>query len=414
MARRWLYPLLLALPFLAMVVALEGLTTELQTFHGTDARSYHLPTIRLFADGLPFPGLERYPAAQSPLFHLLFAAYGKVVGFEIWKLQALNVLISYLAVLALFHLLTARLDMGRAKACALTLLFALSPYFFGASFILLTDNLAILFALLAIIWFHRSAQEETMRLFALGCVAVALALLTRQAFVWLLPVGLYFAPRKVAGVAMLGAAFAPLAALIVAWEGLVPKGSDPTSCALCPSAGESPDELHFRALGFTFAVFAVYAVGVLGPSLARRAGELRALLAPAGVGVALAVAVVLLVLFPLDFSPPSPGVPGDAGYLWRVSEDVPLLFWVLVPVGTVAAYVLGRRAGLRSLPVVFGLSFLAATLPVRLVYQKYFDPFALLAVLMLVRRGELERPSDWVGVAVLAAGFVAYAASFEL
>ena len=39
--------------------------------------------------------------------------------------------------------------------------------------------------------------------FAAGCVAVALALLTRQAFVWLLPVGLFYAPRKVAGAACL-------------------------------------------------------------------------------------------------------------------------------------------------------------------------------------------------------------------
>jgi hypothetical protein len=404
-SRRWLYPLALALPFLVMVAALKGLTVELHTFHASDARLYHLPTIMQFARDLPFPSLVRYPAAQAPLFHLLFAVYGKVVGFQLWKLQALDVVISYLAVLALFHLLTARLGLQRPKALALTLLFALSPYFFGASFILLTDNLAILLALVAIILFHRSGEAGSMRPFALGCLFTALALLTRQSFVWLLPIGLFLAPRKLPGAVLLAASFAPLGALVVAWGGLVPKGSDPTSCGLCPGQGNN---LLGRALGFTFAVFAVYAVAVLGPSLWRRRPEL------VGAAVAVVAGVLLLVLFPLDFSPPSSGVPGDAGYLWRTSESVPLLFWVLVPVGTLAAYELGRRAGPRSLAVVFGVSFLLSTLPVRLVYQKYFDPFALLAVLMFVRRDDLERRWQWVGVAAVAVAFAAYALSFEV
>ena len=225
-----------------------------------------------------------------------------------------------------------------------------------------------------------------MRPFALGCLFTALALLTRQSFVWLLPIGLFLAPRKLPGAVLLAASFAPLGALVVAWGGLVPKGSDPTSCGLCPGQGNN---LLGRALGFTFAVFAVYAVAVVA-------------------------GVLLLVLFPLDFSPPSSGVPGDAGYLWRTSESVPLLFWVLVPVGTLAAYELGRRAGPRSLAVVFGVSFLLSTLPVRLVYQKYFDPFALLAVLMFVRRDDLERRWQWVGVAAVAVAFAAYALSFEV
>lgn len=430
--RRRLHPLLLALPFLVGVLALQGLTVELETFHGSDARSYHLPTIRLFAAELPTPDLESYPAAQAPLFHLLFAAVGKVAGFELWKLQALNVVISYLAVLALFHLLSARLGLQRSKALALSLLFALSPYFLGASFILLTDNLAILFALVAIACFHRFGDEGSMRVFVLGCLAVAAALLTRQAFVWLVPVGLYYLvvsdvePRgKLAGLALLGAAVAPLGALIVAWEGLVPKGSDPTSCGVCPTRSGEGNGLSLRAMGFSVAVFGAYAVAVLGPGLLRRARQLRGprqprgLVTPLGVVVALAAGVLLLLLSPLEFTAPVPPAPGDAGYLWRASETLPgagssLLFWGLVPLGALAAYVLGRRAGPRSPAVVFFVAFLLSTLPVRLVYQKYFDPFALLAVLMAVRRDDLERPLDWAGVAALAVGFVAYAISFEV
>ena len=50
----------------------------------------------------------------------------------------------------------------------------------------------------------------------------------------------------------------------------------------------------------------------------------------------------------------------------------------------------------------------------RLVYQKYFDPFALMAVFFFVRPGDLERRWQWAGAAALAAGFVAYAVSFEV
>ena len=75
-------------PFLIGIAALKGLTVEIDTFHGTDAGIYHLPTILQFARA---PRLRAYPAAQTPLYHVLFAGYGKVVGFELWKLRLLNV-----------------------------------------------------------------------------------------------------------------------------------------------------------------------------------------------------------------------------------------------------------------------------------------------------------------------------------
>jgi 4-amino-4-deoxy-L-arabinose transferase-like glycosyltransferase len=176
MSRRLLYPALLALPFLAGIALLHGLTVEVHTFHGSDARLYHLPTILQFADHL---GFERYPAAQTPLYHLLFAGWGKLVGFELWRLRLLNVAISYGAVLALLRLLTRR-GLPQPQAFALSLLFALSPYFLGASFTLLTDNLALLLALLALDRFDRFGGDASLRDFALGCLAMGAAVLTRQ------------------------------------------------------------------------------------------------------------------------------------------------------------------------------------------------------------------------------------------
>src|SRR3954451_6453021 len=181
----WLYPLLLALPFLVGIAVLKGLTVEIDTFHGSDARVYHLPTILQFARQLPGVDLEHYPAAQTPLFHLLFAVWGKVVGLELWKLRLLNVAVSYAAVLALFRLLVRSSGLREVQAFALALVFALSPYFFGASFTLLTDNLAILFALLALGCFERFRRDGRLAVFAAGALAMGAAVRARQSLLWL-------------------------------------------------------------------------------------------------------------------------------------------------------------------------------------------------------------------------------------
>jgi hypothetical protein len=121
---------------------------------------------------------------------------------------------------------------------------------------------------------------------------------------------------------------------------------------------------------------------------------------------------------PLVYRPDVPGSAGDAGYLWKLADRTPavlgseLLFWGLVPFGALALWLLVRRVGLRSLPAAYVASFLFAALPVRLVYQKYFDPFALLALAFLASPRDLERPSDYGGIAATCAAFVAYAVSF--
>jgi dolichyl-phosphate-mannose-protein mannosyltransferase len=403
------------------IAALRGLTVEIQTFHGSDARVYHLPTILQFRDQLPGVSLHGYPAAQTPLFHLIFALYGKVVGFQLWKLRLLEVLVSYLAVLVLFRFLVRGFGLGRPQAFALALLFALSPYFLGASFTLLTDNLAILFGLLALERFHRYRSDGALGTFALASTAMGAAVLTRQSFLWLALVAAYVvlrteAPprRRAAATCVAALALAPFAALVVDWGGLVPPGSDPASCGLCNSRpGVEGDRLTLRTVAFCVAVAGIYAGAIYGPIVAERLRRLRVhatlVLAPLGAGV------VLLALAPLEYHPIVPGHAGDAGYLWKLADHTPvvlsseLLFWALVPLGALALFMLLRRAGPTSTPALFLASFLLAALPVRLVYQKYFDPFVLLALLLLVRPADLRRPADYAGAVALAIGFVAYA-----
>jgi hypothetical protein len=434
------YRLLLAVPFLIGIAVLQGLTVEIDTFHGSDARIYQLPTILQLSERLD---LSDYPSAQTPLFHLVMAGWGEVVGFELWKLRLLNVAISYAAALALLRLLRRATPLGELPAFALTLAFVLSPYVLGVSFTLLTDNLAILFALLALERIHAYAREGSLGAFALACLAIGAAVLTRQSSLWLVPVAAFFlvrpplrVERVAAGGALLALSLVPLAALVLDWNGLVPPSADPASCGLCTDRpGVGRDALTLRTVGFTAAVLGLYAAIVLGPSLWRRLQRLRSPLARvAGPALGAAgrrpgppvrwlagaatVGVALLLLSPLEYMPARPGVQGDAGYLWRVSDVLPTLlgsslaFWLLVPLGAVAAALLARRAGWTSLSSVYLGAFLLGTLPVNLVYQKYFDPFMLLAVALFARPPDFRDRWDYAGVAVVCVASVAYAVSF--
>ena len=437
----WLFAALLALPFLIGTVVLQGLTVEIDTFHGSDARVYQLPTILQLSERLD---LSSYPSAQTPLFHLIMAGWGKLVGFELWKLRLLSVAISYGMALALLHLLRRATPLGAWPAFALTLLFTLSPYVFGASFTLLTDNLALLFALLALERIERFRVSGSLAAFGLACLAIAGAVLTRQSFLWLALVAGWFllrslAPlsRRAAGAALLGLALVPLAALVIEWGGLVPPGADPASCGLCTDRpGVGRDALTLRTVGFTVALLGAYGALIFGPSLLRRwrlwrSLPGRAVRAVAGlsggrggpslelqIGLAVAAGVLLLLLSPLAYQAIVPGEAGDAGYLWKLSDRAPLvldsslLFWLLVPLGCVAVLLLVRRAGPGSLAAVYLAAFLVSVLPVRLVYQKYFDPFALLALALLARPPDLRRGWDYAGIVVMCVAFVAYALSF--
>ena len=418
----WLFPVLLALPFLIGIAVLKGLTVEIDTFHGSDARVYQLPTILQLSERLDFSG---YPSAQTPLYHLLTAGWGKLVGFDLWKLRLLNVAFSYGAALALLRLLRRATPLEPWQAFALTLLFTLSPYFFGASFTLLTDNLAILFALLALERVDRFRSDASLLTFGVACLCIAGAVLTRQSFLWLVPLAAWFllrspAPveRRLAGAALLGLALAPLAALVVDWGGLVPPTADPASCGLCTDRpGVGRDALTLRTVGFTVALLGAYAAFIFGPRLLRGGRPLQAV--PGGaIAGAVGAGILLLAISPLAYEPIVPGQAGDAGYLWKISDWLPvvlgssLVFWLLVPFGCLVVILLVRRAGPESLPAVYLAAFLIAALPVGLVYQKYFDPFALLALALLARPPDLRGRWDYAGIALLCAAFVAYAISF--
>jgi hypothetical protein len=432
-APHWLVPVALALPFLIAVAALRGLTVTLPMFHGSDELTYHVPTIMRFAGQLPFPDLSAYHASQTPLFHLLMAYAGKLVGFELWRLRLVEVLISYGVSLAVFALLHRRLRLGRWKALALTLLFVLSPYVYAASFRLMTDNLALLFSVIAVERFERFRETDRLEPFVVGCVSVACATLTRQSAAFLLCVAGVYAvlggsgPRswRRLGVRLgaVGLAAVPIGALFLTWHGLTPPGGDTSPCGFCPRGLAGPDssssDLSLNAAELTLAAAGLYGTVLFAPLLLRTAGA-RAVLRGGVRGPLLAAAAcaILLAAFPENPAAHVGGVTHAAGVIWNVALRLPtvlgssILFWALVPLGGAVLWARLRVAPRRWLVAVFLGCFLIASLAIRLPWQKYVDPFALLALLLTVRADEFEAPRELAGAALLAAGYVAYTLSF--
>ncbi len=403
-------PAVLALPFLITVAALRGLTVTLPIFHGSDERVYHMPTILRFGSQLPAPDLASYHAAQTPLFHLLLAVVGKVTGYQLWRMRLVEALISYGLALALFALLHRRLRLPVQSALALTVLFVLSPYVFGESFRVMTDNLAALFVVLAVERLESYRESRRLGAFAVACASIGAAILTRQSAAFLLPVAGVYALAverswrgRAVTLAMAAAAAAPAGALFLTWHGLVPPGGDPGSCGLC-SSGQAGTGLALQTPELMLATLGLYGAVLF-------AWQWRAALRREAALAALAGVVLLLIW-------PARPAHHAAGLLWRSASHLPtidgssLLFWVLVPL---AGAVLAVRLRVSPRPLAAGAfigCFLIGALAIRNPWQKYVDPFALLALLLTLRPRELARPRELLGALVLALAFVAYAVSF--
>ncbi len=241
--------------------------------------------------------------------------------------------------------LHGRLGLGRMQSLALTLLFVLSPYVFGSSFRVVTDNLATLFVVLALERFERFRESGRLGPFIAGAASLAAAMLTRQSTAFMLPVAALYALRggrtgrdRALGLAAVVLAAVPVGALFATWHGLVAPGGDPSSCGLCPpgrsGTGASQGQVVVQSSELTLATIGLYGAVLFAPLLAPllrarcRRPDLRAARGPIAGTLA---GVLLLLLFPA-----APGTHA-AGAIWNVAAHFPtllgssLVFWLLVP-----------------------------------------------------------------------------------
>jgi 4-amino-4-deoxy-L-arabinose transferase-like glycosyltransferase len=401
----WHHMALLMLPWLAVVVAFDWLAAAFPTFHGSDETLFHYPAIQRFFAELPYPDIRDYSSATGPLFHVLFALAAKVAGLSLQSLRLVNVAVS-LAAVFVFYGMVAR-AVRRDEALLLALLFGLSPYFFGASFLVLTDNIGILFALLALRALYRAWESGAARHWVALCVWVCLATLTRQLYVWLAAgavlamLGRRERARSVAlNSAGLVAACLPLAALVMVWGGLTPPSFQQehvSASAITPRAGV-----------FGLAVFGLYWVALFPD---RVIDVLRRLRRRGWLPLAILLAGSALVLLAIPTSPQG----GDDGIVWRLARLAPevmgsrIVFWLLVPIGLLFFWdALRSNDAIASGTALMALAFLACNLPNAKVFEKYYDPLIIAFVVLIETRTRSSGALAKFSRPMLLAGFMAY------
>ena len=357
-----------------------------------------------------------YDFATTPLFDVIFAILAKFVSPALPFLRAVNVVATYLASVTLFIIFRSALGATFWTSLLIALALILSPYVFGISFLLLTDNFALLFAACTLYFILRYLNGGQWNLIAFAALFAACAIMTRQLYLWLLVLLLatcIFRSREdptepLSGAfALLGLAIAPLIVLFVSWGGTN------------PPKYHAYFDFSLRPLSFFTACVGLYGA----PFLAVRMWESprpRITGLVSIVGIVLLVAGALLWFGPLNDVPlnlhclKTSCPPPTDGYLWRASLWFPaiggvnLLFLILVPLGVGVLLRCFYDQNFRSLALLVYFAFGLVSLSNSVLYQKYFD-FPAMLVCCLGFYNLRETRTVHITLLVYCVGFAAYA-----
>jgi len=394
--------IVLGLPFIIVFFYTKGLTSGLDMVFFYYETEYHYPVILQFAKQLPFPDLTDYNSATTPLFHLLFAILSKVLGSDIQHLRLINFFITVLCTIILFRLLTREFKQPFISALLSTSLFSLSPYFFREAFVVMTDNLPVLWLLLFFQYYLRFKSNRSLQNFLFSMIFVMLLCLTRQTYLYILfPVSIDIMmsedlkQSKYIYLALLAGAATPTFLLFFTWKGLTP-----------PKFHELHTEdsvLNIKPLLYGWAALGFYALFIVGDKLYRNFLNVN----KPKLTIALVVAWLLLFFFPLVKA------KHDFGYLWYIADDLPglhgasLLFYFLIGVGICASASIWRIEN-PLFYLLFIMGLFMSEIPNKFFFQRYYD--SSLLILLLFLDAQYDKPDKFqlIRKGLLILLFIAY------
>jgi len=171
--------IMILLPFCVMIFAF-GLNFRLIGDEGP----WTLQVVSKFSEQWPFPDIVNYRSSTTPLPYLIFAGFGKLVGFEIWKLRLITFFLTFLAV-NIFYDLCKQYKLPSPLLGALSLLFF--PYVFFHGFTVYTVCFALFFEVIALKFYL--VENPSIKSLLGGSIAATLAIYSRQEYL-AIPVGM--------------------------------------------------------------------------------------------------------------------------------------------------------------------------------------------------------------------------------
>jgi len=380
--QRLLPYLLLTLLFCAVVVP-RIFNPNINFYGAEDETLFHYPMIQQFRAEFPHIDLVNYSSATTPLYHLLMLVPAALFNSNLIALRVVNALISLICAFVIY-LFFAKLADTRTSFVLACVVIA-SPYFVGPAIRLSTDNLALLWMVLALL----TVYSDQSPFFSL------LAILTRQFYAWLIGVSVLAQLKqgRIRAALLNLIPLAGLAVFVVLWKGLTPPRF---------ASQVSHSLINLNVLTYVLSLLGLFGIFFL-PSFV---GKLRK------EPLLIAHCVLLMIggcVF-LWLHPMTGGViSGDqGGALWTAAQRFPalhsssLLYWGLFPLGIAWLYLMFRHQDIVFISVF--VFWLAANLVSDSVYQKYYEPFLLFYLGWFLVKA--RQRYDWVGTAVLAVGLL--------
>jgi hypothetical protein len=361
-----IYYTALAVPFVIVIIILNGLKDQFPAFHGSDEFIYHFPVILKFARDFPYLDLRYYDSATTPLFHILFMLVGKIIGLELFKLRLMNCIISFIAIIFLFRLFFTQVQHSILKSFIFSLLFLLSPYFFPGCFILLTDNLGILFCIISLIFIYKFYQTQSLNSLAIGALFMCGAELTRQSYIWLSMIDFFLlavlrieAKRRIIGILIVLISVIPLFLFFMFWHALTPPAFQEHHLSNM-IVSTKPFVFMISLIG----LYSIFLDNQFFISLFKlKFRELISYL------ITIFIGFLFLFVFPVSYN------YGDDGFLWRISSKLPtilnntgILFWFLFPLGLLEIHSTIVTNSKNKLPFLLLLTSILVLINSKLLY----------------------------------------------
>ena len=169
----WRWHVLLTLPFVVTAIYLLSTGLGFMVFWGHDEYGAHWPMMQRLARELPHMNWKYDDTASTPLFQLIGAGAVDVVGPNLQAVRMLNAVFCLGGVFALFGMLCRYRHLAPWTAALLTAAFMMSCYFFGYSFRLLTDGMAVVWCIYAMSRLYRfvdPTQNAGLPTYLWGCL----------------------------------------------------------------------------------------------------------------------------------------------------------------------------------------------------------------------------------------------------